>query len=230
MHVFIADARRFVLARQCTYNVIIADLFHPSRDGIGYLYTREHFRAVRRLLSGDGIFCQWLPLYQMDLNLLRLIMRTFLDVFPEGMSLLAHHSLSQPIIGLIGGRHAIRVNADAFDRKIAAQPDLAVKLRELGLSSIYTLLGCYLAGGPQLREFAGPGPVNTDDQPRVLFQAPEFVYASAPSSPPGNPGSMYSFMSIAKIWYPFVLFVISTPGIRSMPNFSQALRVSPHRV
>lgn len=182
LHVFTADARRFVLARQQQYDVIVADLFHPSRDGAGFLYTTEHFSAVRRRLTEDGIFCQWLPLYQMDLDLLRLIVRTFLEVFPEGTAFAAHHSLTQPIVGLIGGRRSIHVDADTFNQRISADPALAKQLRSVGLPSIYTLLGCYLGDGPQLRKFAGPGPVNTDDHPRVLFQAPEFVYAPAAAS------------------------------------------------
>jgi len=182
MHVFVADARRFVLAQTQRYDVIIADLFHPSRDGAGFLYTKEHFNAVRQRLSENGIFCQWLPLYQMDLKLLRLITRTFIEVFPQGTAFIAHHSLTQPIIGLIGGRQDIQVNADVFNKRLALHPGLAGQLRSVDLPSIYTLLGCYIADASQLREFAGQGPVNTDDHPWVLFQAPEYVYTSSHTS------------------------------------------------
>ncbi|WP_035654858.1 spermidine synthase, partial [Bradyrhizobium sp. STM 3809] len=41
--VTVADARRFVVADQGHYDVIVADLFHPALDGSGALYTREHF-------------------------------------------------------------------------------------------------------------------------------------------------------------------------------------------
>jgi spermidine synthase len=183
LHVFTSDARRFVLSGQHRYDVIIADLFHPSRDGAGFLYTKEHFNAVRQCLSEDGIFCQWLPLYQMDLELLRLIVRTFLAVYPEATAFLAHHSVTQPIVGLIGARNAIRIGPDNFNRRITGKPGLADQLESVGLPTGYTLLGCYLGKGSQLREFAGTGPLNTDDHPRVLFQAPEFVYA------PPLPGS-----------------------------------------
>uniref|UniRef100_UPI000ADB84C8 spermidine synthase n=1 Tax=Desulfosarcina cetonica TaxID=90730 RepID=UPI000ADB84C8 len=177
--IFTADARRFVLASPSAYDVIVADLFHPSRDGAGFLYTREHFQAIRERLSDDGIFCQWLPLYQMDIDLLRLITRTFLDVFPDGGALLAHHSLTQPIIGLIAGRKPLQVNVQAFDTRLASHPALARDLRAVGLTSVYTLLGNYLADAAQLRAFAGAGPLNTDDHPAVLFQAPRFVYRTA---------------------------------------------------
>jgi spermidine synthase len=80
--------------------VIVADLFHPARDGAGSFYTLEHFRVIRALLSPGGGFYQWLPLYQLDLDTLRLITRTFLAAIPEGTAFLAHYRLRAPIVGL----------------------------------------------------------------------------------------------------------------------------------
>ena len=48
LKIFTADARRFVNAGDSKYDVIMADLFHPARDGAGSLYTVEHFQAIRR--------------------------------------------------------------------------------------------------------------------------------------------------------------------------------------
>src|SRR5439155_11729304 len=79
----VADARRFIRATQGRYDVIVADLFHPARDGAGSLYTREHFQAVRQRLADGGMFCQWLPLHHLDEPMLRTVIRTFLEVFPE---------------------------------------------------------------------------------------------------------------------------------------------------
>ena len=98
-----ADARRYVTAVEKKYDVVVADLFHPSRDGAGGLYTLEHFAAIRGRLVDNGLFCQWLPLYQLDLETFKIIVRTFLQVYPDGQAFLAHYGLDQPIIGLVGG-------------------------------------------------------------------------------------------------------------------------------
>jgi len=79
----IADARRFVKVSETRYDVIIADLFHPAQDGAGTLYTQEHFVAIRQRLARNGLFCQWLPLHQLDEPTLKIIMKTFLNVFPQ---------------------------------------------------------------------------------------------------------------------------------------------------
>ena len=170
-----ADARRYVNARPGTYDVIVADLFHPGRDGAGSLYTLEHFRAIRALLRAGGVFCQWLPLYQLDWNTLRLITRTFLEAFPEGTAFLAHYSLKAPIIGLIA-----RLENSSFPegwfRQRVQDPGLGEALRRVRLYDDFSLFGTFLAGSEELKHFAGAGPLNTDDRPLVTFQAPRFVY------------------------------------------------------
>jgi spermidine synthase len=67
LHAMAADARRYVRASERSYDVIVADNFHPARTGSAALYTGEHFAAVRRRLDASGVFCQWLPVHQLDL-------------------------------------------------------------------------------------------------------------------------------------------------------------------
>jgi spermidine synthase len=107
LHYYSADARRFVRAGTKPYDVIVGDLFHPARDGAGALYTLEHFQAVRRRLNENGIFCQWLPLYQLDLATVRLISRTFLQVFPNSSLWLCHNSVDSPKIGRASCRERV---------------------------------------------------------------------------------------------------------------------------
>jgi spermidine synthase len=175
LHIWVADARRFVRATPNTYDVVVADLFHPARDGAGTLYTVEHFEAVRRILNPGGVFCQWLPLYQMDLDTFRTIARSFLEVFPEGSAYLAHYSLQNPIVGLVAGGPA-RYPGSWMQERIL-NPSLNAELKRLRLDTTCSLLGNFVAGSRELEAFAGPGPVNTDDRPVVVFEAPRFVYS-----------------------------------------------------
>jgi spermidine synthase len=170
-----ADARRYVQSGPGTYDVIVADLFHPARDGAGSLYTLEHFKALRALLRPGGVFCQWLPLYQLNLNTLRLITRTFLAAFPEGQAFLAHYSLKAPIVGLLARSGTTGYPPDWFQKRLQ-DPELGPALRRVRLYDEFSLLGTYLAGAGELRAFAGPGALNTDNHPLVTFRAPGFVY------------------------------------------------------
>lgn len=98
----VADARRFVRATTRHYDVVIADLFHPARDGAAGLYTREHFQAIRERLADGGLFCQWLPLFQLDAYSLKVIIATFLEVYPDASALLLRLNADTPVIGLVG--------------------------------------------------------------------------------------------------------------------------------
>jgi spermidine synthase len=45
------------------------------------------------------------------------------------------------------------------------------------LQNSLALFGNFLAASEDLRDFAGAGPLNTDDRPVVIFEAPRFVYS-----------------------------------------------------
>ena len=174
--VTVADARRYVAADTGLHDVIIADLFHPALDGSGALYTVEHFAAVKRRLAPGGIFCQWLPLYQLDLPSLRAIIRGFLEIYPDGSAWLNHYSVRTPMLALIGTRDGGHLDTDALAVRLH-DPATARVVRPLGFEAPIDLLGQYLAGPRSLAAFAGQGPRNTDDYPFVTFDARRNVHA-----------------------------------------------------
>jgi spermidine synthase len=169
-----ADARRFVAASTQRWDVIVADLFHPGRDGAGGLYALEHFEGVRDRLAPGGLFAQWVPLYQLDLPTLQTIVRTFLAAFPEAHAVLGVYNVQVPAIALVG-----RATADGG---LKIDPDaLAATLRnpiygELVMQEPRDLIGAHLLHRDALATFAGDGPLNTDLQPVVLFDAPRVAY------------------------------------------------------
>lgn len=170
-----SDARRFIASGDTKFDVVIADLFHPSRDGAGSLYTTEHFKAIKQRLTPDGLFCQWLPLFQMDLETFKLIARTFLDQFPYVQVHIPHYSLQQPIVGLVGSLKPLKYESGWLLSKVHSRP-LQQELTHLQLDSDLALLGGFLTNEAGLTDFVGKGPLNTDDHPLVTYQAPEFAY------------------------------------------------------
>ena len=183
VHLHVADARRWVRADPGRYDVVMADLYFPAVDGAGALYTREHFEAIRDRLAPSGVFCQWLPLHQLDLDTLRLIARTFLVAFPDGSAWLANFSTETPLVALVGTASPVRYPPGWFDLR-ARDPAFRERLRANGLAGDLGLFGLFLAGADGLGRFAGPGPLNTDDRPLVTFRAPAAAYATA--EPPGE--------------------------------------------
>jgi spermidine synthase len=166
-----SDARRFLRASADSYDVIVGELFHPTVNGGGSLFTREHFVAARHHLRPGGLFVQWLPLYQLAPRDLATIVRTFLDVFPDGHSMLGNYG-AQAALGLFAwapsspdARHAIDL------AKTAQQLQLSKEARSVVFDE-RDLLAAYMADAEGLHRFAGPGPMNTDLSQRILFDAP----------------------------------------------------------
>lgn len=176
LRLMVADARRFVRATGERYDLIVSDNFHPARSGSGSLYTVEHFAAVRDRLATGGLFCQWLPLHQLDLDTLRSIVGTFLTVYPHGWAMLATNSLDTPIVGLVargdGGRFEVGQTRERLAG--AAMPRSPA---EFGITDELALLGSFIAGPRALARFAGNAPLNTDDHPIVAYRAPRITYA-----------------------------------------------------
>jgi spermidine synthase len=177
IRVTMADARRFVRASRDRYDLIVADNFHPARSGSGTLYTLEHFRAVRERLEPDGIFCQWLPLHQLDLDTLRSITATYTNVFPDAGAILATNSLDTPVIGLVARRDGARfaggsapVRLDSLVRNTAGR---------FGIEDAYALFGSFIADAPTLRAFSHGAALNTDDHPIVIYRAPRITYVAS---------------------------------------------------
>jgi spermidine synthase len=178
----VADARRFVRASTQRYDVVIADLFHPARDGAAGLYTREHFQAIRDRLSDGGLFCQWLPLFQLDTYGLRMITATFLEVFPDASALLLRLNADTPVIGLIGGRGRHFWSPEALERRLN-QPSLREALRPMALAEVLPVMGTWFADAETLRTYSQCVVINTDDHPFLLFDAPRTL---GPHTPKGQ--------------------------------------------
>jgi spermidine synthase len=133
LNVVAADARRFIKTAGQLYDVIVADNFHPARSGSGSLYTVEHFRAVQQRLTAQGVFCQWLPLHQLDLDSLRSITRSFVSVYPGAWAMLATNSLETPVIGLVARLDSSLMRREDLARRLA-HPSFAQRLGDFGIA------------------------------------------------------------------------------------------------
>jgi spermidine synthase len=137
----------------------------------------EHFQAVHARLATDGVFCQWLPLHQLDLDTLRSIVRSFLAAFPNGYALLATNSLETPVVGLIA-----RADADRFDliqlRNRLTNVTLSRGPADFGIEDDLALLGSFIAGPRALAGFSADASLNTDDRPVVAYRAPRITYVA----------------------------------------------------
>ncbi len=171
-----ADARRYINGTTKTFDVIVADVYHPARSGAATLYTVEHFRKIKEKLNKGGVFCQWLALFQMDTQTLRAIIAAYQSVYPDAKAVLVSNSLDSPAIGLISKKDAPWPRISELGSKWH-DPEMALSARQAHFADPYEVWGSVIADSQSLRKFTIGVMPNTDDHLQVSFKAPWVTYA-----------------------------------------------------
>lgn len=159
------------------FDIINADLFLPYRPGTGSLYNLGHYQTVAERLNPDGVFAQWLPLYQITSDEFGVIARTMLEAFeqltmwrnnfePGGEKLALIGQMQKGPIALPPGGDAefMRRAIDGLQR-VGVSPDM-VRVEPESVAFYYA--GNLSAADELFRDY----PVNTDDRPVIEYQTP----------------------------------------------------------
>jgi spermidine synthase len=113
------DARHFLRGSGKRFDVIVGDLVVPWRQGEGALFTLEQFEAARLALKPGGLFCQWLPLFQLSETELNILIRTFLSVFPEAEVWRGDFSATDPALALVSRPRDFAIEENLVGRRLA---------------------------------------------------------------------------------------------------------------
>lgn len=159
VRVRVDDGRNFLLLSGERFDVITADIIQPIHAGAGSLYSREYFTLVRQALEPGGLALQWIG--HRPPSQYKLIMRTFLEVFPDATLWLDGNLM-------VGSLAPLRVSPTAVADK-RRDPKTAAALDDIGLTSQDTLAGWFTAGPDAMRRFVGAGPLLTDDRPLLEY-------------------------------------------------------------
>src|SRR5690606_29515493 len=77
------DARNFLNITDKTYDVIISEPSNPWIAGVGSLFTAEFYELAARSLKPDGVIAQWVQLYELSPEDVRMVLGEFQRQFPE---------------------------------------------------------------------------------------------------------------------------------------------------
>ena len=162
------DARTFMTCAEDQYDLIVADLFRPHGAGESRLFSVEHFRNVKRALRSDGMFCQWLPAHQLNLQQFEMIANTFRTVFPNTLVVAGGESMGTPAIGLCAWKSDRPWETPELVRKIEGIR------KEKGISDILSLNAQLLVVGVLDGDSLSDVPVNTLDNALLEIDAGKF--------------------------------------------------------
>ena len=176
VHLVIDDGRRYLAANDDRFDVIVSDLFVPWNPGTGNLYAREMYESAARRLAPDGLFCQWLPLYQLRREEFDIIVRTFLTVFPQ-VSLWRDDFYSElPVVGLVGQFKPRPLDLTRIRERVLHLPEWS---KDPLFSIPAGLVMLYVGNLSVVSDLFASAPLNTDDRPLIEFLAPRLTRVNA---------------------------------------------------
>ncbi|MBI4848238.1 MAG: fused MFS/spermidine synthase [Nitrospirae bacterium] len=160
------DGRNFLLTTKEKFDVITADPIHPWFRGAGYLYTSEYFKLASEHLREGGVMCQWLPIYELTVEDLKSVMRTFSGNFRYTVMWFDYNDAT-----LIGSNSPIVLDEAELNRRIAV-PEIADDLRRVMMYPAREFLNYFVMGTEGMKAFGEDGTINTDDNLYLEFSAP----------------------------------------------------------
>jgi spermidine synthase len=179
-HLIFQDGKNYIRMTGKRYDVIYSGPIHPqSNQGSAALYTKEYFNDCRNKLKKGGMQCLWLPLHMASANDFKIIVKTFLDVYPYGaLFMLPNTETSVKHAHLIGSDEPLVLDyariADRI-RRPAVAADLD-RLGESGFSEPYEFAAHLVMNDLELREWTRDiTGTNTDDLPVVEFYNRDFT-------------------------------------------------------
>ncbi len=183
VRIVVDDGRNYLAAAPERFDVIVGDLLVPWRPGEAPLYALEHFVSVRRALAPGGVFCQWLPLYQLSDEQLAVVARTFVAAFPNTTVWRGNFLPDAPTLALVGRTDDRPLDAAAIDARVRA---FVVRAGDTPFLAHPAGVWLHLAGSlapddPRLRNAT----LDTDAEPVIELSSPPGVdgaRAAAPSA------------------------------------------------
>ena len=198
----IEDGRTFIACADNDFDLIVADLFRPFGAGESRLFSLEHFRNVKRAMTDDGLFCQWLPAHQLNQKQFEIIAATFHKVFPNALVVKCNTTSRTPIVGLCAWKD---------DRKWETQTlvdEIQTYRKENGgIDSVVDNLQLLVVGSLKDNVFAS-APINTLDNATLEIEAGRFWITKDLRKSPLADNLTNGFLS-HKNWIAFIAKLIN---------------------
>ena len=168
-HLVIDDARTFLRVTPNRYDIIVSEPSHPWVPGVANLFTQEFFELGRARLKDDGIWVQWVQIYQLSTDSLRSVLATYHKVFP--------HVLVFRVGGLNKGKDLLLIgsnqplNLDRLPERLKDQR-IATELARVDLKSEADVRAWVVCDESKLGPAVAGAKINTDDNMHIETTVP----------------------------------------------------------
>ncbi len=190
IRIHIDDGRNFLFKSRIKYDAITMEPMPPALAGVVDFYTREFYELCREHLERGGVVSQWVPLYYLGPDDVKMLYRTFAESFPHAMVFIHEFDTF-----MVGSDRPLDLSWPRFSGRLHSD-ELRRDLESINLSMPEQFLGTYLMDRAAMLRLAGEAPILTDDMPFVEFTAPKWDFSFlAPSflalTAHAQPASLY---------------------------------------
>lgn len=177
LKIVIEDAQSYLNIADKKFDVIISEPSNPWIAGIGNLFSKEYFQRCKEKLNPGGIMAQWFHIYEMDDEVLRLVLSTFASVFPYVQ---VWGGVQGDLI-LIGLDNDIKPDLNILLSKFQT-PEVQANLNRIGINNLFTLLTTQYLSPENSFVLTHQNPINSNKKPLLEFLAPVAFYKGSTSS------------------------------------------------
>jgi spermidine synthase len=170
-HVWREDARTVLKLRPQLYDVLITEPSNPWTVGVGSVFSREFYELAASRLKPGGIMSQWFHVYEVNDDILTLVLRTFGSVFPY----MEVWDTGAGDVVMLGSLQPWPTGPEVFSQGF----NIKRVRTDLGMIDTRTpeeLLARQLASQRTGFAIAGPGQIQSDLFPVLEYAAPRAFY------------------------------------------------------
>lgn len=102
-HIIVDDAKTYFVSNKTVYDAIISEPPNPWVSGVASLFSAEFYQSLPNFLTPDGLFVQWMHLYELNPQLLQSIYKALRLTFDH----VQIYQISDVDIALVASQSAI---------------------------------------------------------------------------------------------------------------------------
>lgn len=164
------DGRNFIYTTDEKFDVIVSEPSNPWVTGVANLFTLEYFKRGAERLRDDGLFSQWLQIYEMSPEDVRTLIATFRAAFPQVYLFRG----AEGDLMLLGSKTERRLDLSVLQAHLDDERTGA-ELKRIGITRPSELVARFYLGPTEVTNLAAGVRLNTDDNALIEFNAPRRV-------------------------------------------------------
>lgn len=167
--IVIDDAKAYFAGQKEKYDIIISEPSNPWISGVSALFSKEFYQFVPRHLNKNGLFVQWIQLYEIDDALVGSILKSLTPAFEDYAAWISN---SSDLLIVASPKGAV---PEVDFQRLRAGTAIQKELADIGVASEEILRFRQIANATLLRSLSkindGQSP-NSDFYPVLGLEAP----------------------------------------------------------